>query len=79
MISVFKDFLKSGGETYESPFFEMLVKGEGSCNPQKPHGFKTHAINKTQLFTHSGKHDSHGSMMRNVLRVFTARSRRKNS
>jgi hypothetical protein len=27
--------------------FELPVQGEGRCNPQKPHGFKTHAINKT--------------------------------
>jgi hypothetical protein len=36
-----------GRETDESLVFELPVQGEGRCNPQKPHGFKTHAINKT--------------------------------
>jgi hypothetical protein len=62
--------VKKGGETHESLFLEMLVKGEGSCNPPKPHGFKAHAINKTQFFPRSGKHDSHCSMMHSFVNPF---------
>ena len=55
--------------------FEMPVKGEGRCNPQKPHGFKTHAINKTQLFPLGGNHDSHCGMMHSIVNPFNPENR----
>jgi len=51
----------------------MLVKGEGRWYPQKPHGFKTHAIDKTQLFPHGGQHDSHGRLMHRLVNPFLER------
>lgn len=48
----------------------MSVQREGGCNSQKPHGFKTHTINKTLLFSHSGQHDSHCGMMRSIVNPF---------